>query len=181
MKLPRKASHCGAVGAGELNFITALVGEAISMSVTLRQEFAVSTLWPALMRSKKVYLKSSAVILSPLWNVTSSRNSTVMLWPSAASSHLVISFGTRSSFSFWSSGWSNTSLKIGCASGVKRWFGSHDGTSLGQPMVTLSFACANATSPTSALPAAPRPSICNAVLRSTFMVSPRSGGRLFEA
>ena len=54
MKLPRNASHCGAVGAGELNFIIALVGDAISMSVTLRQEFAVSTLWPALMRSKKV-------------------------------------------------------------------------------------------------------------------------------
>ena len=54
MKLPRKASHCGAVGAGELNFIIALVGDCTSMSVTLRQEFAVSTLWPALMRSKKV-------------------------------------------------------------------------------------------------------------------------------
>ena len=122
------------------------------------------------MRSKKVYLKSSAVILSPLWNVTSSRSSTVMLMPSGASSHLVTSFGTRSSFSFWSSGWSNTSLKIGCASGVKRWFGSQEGTSLGQPMVTVSFACANATSPASALAAAPRPSICSAVLRSSSMV-----------
>jgi len=95
-----------------------------------------------------------------------------MLWPSAASCHLVTSFGMRSSFSFWSSGWSNTSLKIGCASGVKRWFGSHDGTSDGQPMVTLSLACANAMSLTSVLAPAPRPSF-NAVLRSICMIVPR--------
>src|ERR1044072_3774758 len=98
MKLPRNESHCGAVGAGESDFIFSFVGDEISMSVTLRHEF------------------------------------------------LVTSFGMRSSFSFWSSGWSNTSLKIGCASGVKRWFGSHDGTPLGQPMVTLSLACAKAMS-----------------------------------
>jgi hypothetical protein len=39
---------------GESNFIVSLVGDAISMSVTLRHEFLVSTACPALMRSKKV-------------------------------------------------------------------------------------------------------------------------------
>ena len=96
-----------------------------------------------------------------------------MLWPSAASSHLVTSFGMSSSFSFWSSGWSNTSLKIGCASGVKRWFGSHDGTSLGQPMVTLSLACANAMSLMSALAPAPRPSIAMRFCDRYVMIVPR--------
>ena len=41
------------------------VGEEISMSVTLRHEFFVSTACPALMRSKNVYLKSSLLIFSP--------------------------------------------------------------------------------------------------------------------
>ena len=53
-KLPRNASHCGAVGAGELNFIVALVGDAMTISCTLRQEFAVSSLMPDFGRSKKV-------------------------------------------------------------------------------------------------------------------------------
>jgi hypothetical protein len=54
MKLPRNDSHCGEVGAGALNFTSALVGDWTSMSVTLPQEFLVSTACPALMRSRNV-------------------------------------------------------------------------------------------------------------------------------
>jgi hypothetical protein len=54
MKLPRKANHSGAVGAGELKCITARVGESTSISFTLRQELAMSRPLVVLGRSKKV-------------------------------------------------------------------------------------------------------------------------------
>ena len=93
-----------------------------------------------LMRSKKVNLKSSAVIRSPLWNTTSSRSSIGIVRPSADSSQRVIRCGTSLRLGSWSSGWSNTALNSDCASGVKRWLGSQPGTSLGQAIVTASSA-----------------------------------------
>jgi hypothetical protein len=50
---------------------------------------------------------------------------------------------------------------------VKRWLGSHDGTSFGQPIVTVSLAAANAASNGADAPmvAALPMSICKTVLR----------------